>query len=313
VSAGLHEPRGESRRNRADIVSECDEMAQQQRVPLRDVFNMQLQQLTEAEPSVLATDCTPRIDKPYTVLSAWSSFDAEVDKFVQEQTETFPTAMVVDRRELQPDKWSADSFTSAESKVKELFSSQILKMASDALEAMGCSGFAADCPGYPVVGFPDKVWVMVEDLPTVVCFVVKSPWRLKHVTNIIEQSESGYSLPWLFTRFEIFQFFQFLFRKSVSVSRKKSVSTFPNCFSFWLAKVLCSRVSVLLNISVPTGKKKSVLAFQEQICSDFQFCEKNKFLLGNNISVEYFKTKLFSNLQFCETFQFQFLGDKFQF
>ena len=124
------------------------------------------------------------------MLSAWSSFDAQVDKFVQEQTEKFPDAMVYDTRELRPDACSGDSFTSAESKVKELFSSQILKMASNALEAMECSGFAADTPSKLVIGRPDKIWILEENTRAVMCFVVKSPWYLKDVTNIIEQSAS---------------------------------------------------------------------------------------------------------------------------
>ena len=74
---------------------------------------------------------------------------------------------------------------------------QILEMATNALEAMECSGFAADTPSKLVIGRPDKIWVLDENLPAVVYFIVKSPWRLKDMTNIIEQSASENCDPYL--------------------------------------------------------------------------------------------------------------------
>jgi hypothetical protein len=150
-------------------------------------------QLTEAKSLDRSSNSTPRpypSSLPYTKLSAWSSFDAEVDKFVEEQTEKFPDAMVYDTRELRPDEWSGDSYVCVESDVRELFVWQILRMAKNLLKAMECPGFAVgSIPSY-VYGLPDKIWVLDKYSPAVMCIEVKSPWYLKNVTNIIEQSAS---------------------------------------------------------------------------------------------------------------------------
>jgi hypothetical protein len=164
-----------------------------QQLPLRDALCLPPPRLTLAKPYDRSADCSPgpyTSGLPYTTLQAWSSFDAKVDKFVQELTEKFPTAMVYDTRELRPDTWRRYSYVCGESDVRELFVSQILNMTTDLLEAMKCPGFAVgSIPPY-VYGLPDKIWVLDEYSPAVMCIEIKTPWYLKNVTNIIEQSAS---------------------------------------------------------------------------------------------------------------------------
>jgi hypothetical protein len=165
-------------------------MAQQ--MPLRDALYLRAPQLRPAIPSVLSSSARMRspFGRPCTALSAWSSFNAEVEEFIEEQTNKFPHAMVYEDRCLRPDKWSQISHVSTETCVQQLFNTQILTVVSDVLKVMECPGYAANSTSAIVYGFPDRIWSLEEDALAVMCFEVKTPWYLKDVTNIVDQCSS---------------------------------------------------------------------------------------------------------------------------
>jgi hypothetical protein len=98
--------------------------------------------------------------------------------------------MVYEDRCLRPDKWTRISHVSTEACVQQLFNTQILAVVSDVLEVMECPGYAANSTSALVYGLPDRIWSLEEDAAAVMCIEVKTPWYLKDVTNIIEQSAS---------------------------------------------------------------------------------------------------------------------------
>ncbi len=163
------------------------------RSPIRVAFYLHMPDLTEVKnPRHLSTDTARHapLVRPYTVLSEWSSFEAEAEKFAEEQTRKFPDAVFKDRRELDSRMSSVVYHATAESKVAELFSTQVLTMTWEVLWAMSCPGFHSESTSTSVYGCPDMTWTLDYYSCALMCIEVKCPWHLTNVTNIVEQCAS---------------------------------------------------------------------------------------------------------------------------
>ncbi len=103
-----------------------------------------------------------------------------------DQTRKFPGAMCNDTCELRPNMWSRVCCANTEQSVQALFTSRILSVVLDVLEAIDCPDLNLGSTANSVYGIPDQIWVLEGGAPTVMCMEVKSPWYLKNVTNIIQ-------------------------------------------------------------------------------------------------------------------------------